>query len=105
MNQVTDRETRAISSAAPGDTGAPQHASGWKVLLVVILLAAMMAGLWFAGYLPRREREQAAAGAAHAEQTDVPLVTAARVRRSTPLPSRMGCPPPPAQPHPAIEDS
>ena len=81
MKQASD--DMSTSSATTG-VPPPHHISGWKVLLIVLLLGTMMGGLWYAGYKPRQERTEAAAGAAGKEQTGLPVVTAARVRPSTP---------------------
>jgi len=83
MSQTTQNERRDSSTPA-GDPHPPHHVSGWKVLLVVLLLGAALGGLWYSGYKPRQAREQAAASAANEQQTDLPVVTAARARPAAP---------------------
>ena len=60
----------------------PHHISPVKVILVIILLAAVIGAIGVAGYLPRKNREQAAAAAARQEQTQIPTVTAVAVKRA-----------------------
>lgn len=60
----------------------PHHISKGKVFLVLLLLALLAGAVGLAGYLPRKHREEAAAQAAHEQQTDLPVVTAAHVRRA-----------------------
>jgi multidrug efflux pump subunit AcrA (membrane-fusion protein) len=61
----------------------PHHIAPGKVILVAVLLAALVAAIALAGYLPRKHREEAAASAANQEKIDLPVVTAARVRRAS----------------------
>ncbi len=53
-----------------------------KVTMAVLLLTAIVAAVAIPGYLPRRERAQAAADAASEERNALPAVTVARVRRA-----------------------
>ncbi len=69
----------------PGERAEPPHAhhiSPGKVILVLLLMAAVVAAVGLAGYLPRKERSDAAKAAASEEKTSLPVVTAARVRRA-----------------------
>ena len=61
----------------------PHHIAPGKVIFVAVLLAALVAAIGLAGYLPRKHREAAAASVALEEKTDLPAVTAARVRRAS----------------------
>jgi RND family efflux transporter MFP subunit len=66
-------------------TSEPQqghHISPFKVILVVVLLAAVIGAIAIAGYLPRKEREAAAAEAAKEEKVMLPRVAAAKVKRA-----------------------
>jgi RND family efflux transporter MFP subunit len=58
------------------------HIAPGKVILVSLFLLAAIVAVALAGYLPRKQREQAAASAALEEKVDLPVVTAARVRRA-----------------------
>lgn len=58
------------------------HIAPGKVILVSVLLLGVVVAIALAGYLPRKQREQAAAEAAREEKVDLPVVTAARVRRA-----------------------
>jgi len=60
----------------------PHHIATWKVVITTLVLAAIVAAIGIAGYLPRKHREEAAASAANQEKVDLPVVTAARVRRA-----------------------
>jgi multidrug efflux pump subunit AcrA (membrane-fusion protein) len=60
----------------------PHHISRAKVTLVVFLLAVLVVAAWLAGYLPRRDRENAAAAAANEVRMSVPAVTTTMVRRA-----------------------
>lgn len=60
----------------------PHHIAPWKVITVLVLLALVVGAIALWGYLPRREREKAAAQAAHEEATAIPAVTVTRVRQA-----------------------
>ena len=60
----------------------PHHISTGKVIMVLLLLAAIVAAVGVAGYLPRKHREAAAERAAQDEKTDLPAVTAVKVHRA-----------------------
>src|SRR5436305_9151099 len=60
----------------------PHHISPWKVILILSVLAAIVAVVAIAGFVPRRHREEAAAAAANQERTTLPKVTSAPVRRA-----------------------
>jgi RND family efflux transporter MFP subunit len=58
------------------------HISPGKVILVVLILAAVIGAVALGGYLPRKQREEAANSAAREEKTSLPRVAAAKVRRA-----------------------
>lgn len=58
------------------------HISAWKVILVIVLLAAIVAGVGILGYFPRQAREAAATEAAREERDTLPKVVSARVKRA-----------------------
>jgi multidrug efflux pump subunit AcrA (membrane-fusion protein) len=60
----------------------PHHISAGKVIVVLVLLAAIVAAVALAGYLPRKAREEAANEAAKEEKTTLPAVTSAKVHRA-----------------------
>lgn len=76
MSQATEK----ISPAGSTQAKTPHHFSPWKVVLVLILLAAIVAAVAIYGYLPRKQRELAANAAAKEEATGVPTVTALNVK-------------------------
>lgn len=55
------------------------HIPVWKVALVFLLLAGAFLAVWLTGYLPRKDRQQAAVEAANEVQREIPVVTAAAV--------------------------
>jgi RND family efflux transporter MFP subunit len=60
--------------------------SGWaRAALAVLSVAALLVILWFAGYLPRRDRERSLVRATEELKTDLPQVTVERVQRSPAL--------------------
>jgi len=77
LKEVTPQE----SAAAPASPH-PHHISPAKVILALLLLAAIVAAVGLAGYLPRKEREEAANAAAASEKNTLPTVTSARVRKA-----------------------
>jgi multidrug efflux pump subunit AcrA (membrane-fusion protein) len=60
----------------------PHHISPVKVILILLLLAAVIIAVALAGYLPRKERVEAANAAAEAEKSTLPSVTSAKVVRA-----------------------
>lgn len=58
------------------------HISAWKVILVIVLLAATVAGIGILGYFPRQAREAAANAAAREERDTLPKVVSAKVKRA-----------------------
>ncbi len=66
-------------------TGNPpheHHISRGKVTLIVVILGILVVASWLAGYLPRKDRENAAVAAANEVKSQVPTVTSAEVRRA-----------------------
>jgi multidrug efflux pump subunit AcrA (membrane-fusion protein) len=59
-----------------------RHISRGKIALVVFLLAAVFVAAWLTGYLPRRDRENAAQAAANQARSAVPPVSVALVRQA-----------------------
>ncbi len=59
------------------------HISPGKVILVCVLIAIVVAAVAIGGYLPRKERDEAAKSAASLEKTSLPRVAAAKVRRAS----------------------
>jgi multidrug efflux pump subunit AcrA (membrane-fusion protein) len=53
--------------------------SRWKVAVVLLLLAILVAAVALIGYLPRHDRELAASAAATLERTSLPAVTVVKV--------------------------
>ena len=60
----------------------PHHISPGKIFLALIVIAVVVAGIGLAGYLPRKQREEAAVAAASEEKNALPMVTAAKVHRA-----------------------
>jgi len=58
------------------------HISPGKVLLVLLVLAAIVGAVAVGGYLPRKEREEAANSAAREEKSSLARVSAAKVKRA-----------------------
>jgi RND family efflux transporter MFP subunit len=52
------------------------------LILLALLLAALIAGGFFAGYLPRQKRVEALAAESHADSESLPVVTVVAVERS-----------------------
>jgi len=59
------------------------HISPVKVVIALILLAIVIAAVGLAGYLPRKQREEAANALAASEKSDIPVVTVTRVKRAS----------------------
>ena len=66
----------------PCPAASPHHISPSRVILALALLAAVIAAVGLAGYLPRKEREEAGNAAAASEKNTLPAVTTARVRKA-----------------------
>jgi multidrug efflux pump subunit AcrA (membrane-fusion protein) len=65
-----------------------------RFILIALAVVALMAILFVAGYLPRLQREKGIRAEAHAEETNVPIVNVAKIKKSAPtsellLPSTM----------------
>ncbi len=58
------------------------HISAWKVILVIVLLVAVVAGVGILGYFPHKAREAAANSAAREERDTLPRVVSAKVKRA-----------------------
>ncbi len=58
------------------------HISPGKVIFFFVVIALIVGAVAVGGYLPRKEREDAAKSAARVEQTSLPRVAAAKVRRA-----------------------
>jgi multidrug efflux pump subunit AcrA (membrane-fusion protein) len=72
----------------PRETRLPQpsakRAPWGRYLLLALAVVALMAALFLAGYLPRHGREQGLQAGARAEETNVPIVNVAKIRKSPP---------------------
>ncbi|HEY3835071.1 MAG TPA: efflux RND transporter periplasmic adaptor subunit [Bryobacteraceae bacterium] len=73
---------KAVERPATPPEEHPHHISTGKIFLALLLIAVLVIAIALAGYLPRKKREEAAAAAAREEKTDLPRVTAAKVRRA-----------------------
>ncbi|HVW08602.1 MAG TPA: efflux RND transporter periplasmic adaptor subunit, partial [Bryobacteraceae bacterium] len=68
------------AEAQTGTEPHEHHIPRAKVIAIAIGLSIVVAAAWLVGYLPRRDREQAAANAAGEVRNSVPIVTIAEVR-------------------------
>jgi multidrug efflux pump subunit AcrA (membrane-fusion protein) len=80
MTETKPNETEPMIEGA--DREHPHHVSRGKLMLIVLLLAAVFVAVWLGGYVPRRNQENAAVAAANDVKSAVPLVTTALVRQS-----------------------
>ncbi len=64
-----------------GETHA-HHISRGKVTLIAFVLALIVVAAWLAGYVPRRNQENAAVAAANEAKTEIPSVSTTVVRQS-----------------------
>ncbi len=62
--------------------GHPHHIPAGKIALLVIVMTVVVVAVWLGGYLPHRDRENAAVAAAKEVADEVPLVTTAIVRQA-----------------------
>src|SRR3954471_14104837 len=60
----------------------PHHISPWKVILVLLLLAGIVATVAMLGYVPRKRQQEAATAAAKEERESLPRVNSARAKRA-----------------------
>ena len=75
--------TLEVAGTAPkGEEQHPHHISPFKVVLVLVILAAVVVAIALAGYLPRKQREEAAASVAKEEKNTLPRVAVAKVKRA-----------------------
>jgi multidrug efflux pump subunit AcrA (membrane-fusion protein) len=66
-------------------TPKPEKSTPWgKLMLLGLLVLAVMAVLFVAGYLPRISRQKGIEDHAHAEETNIPLVNSGTVKKSAP---------------------
>lgn len=72
----------AGSGINDGSEQHPHHISRGKVTFIALLLVVLVVAAWLAGYLPRRDRENAAAAAATEVKNAVPAVTTTMVRHA-----------------------
>jgi RND family efflux transporter MFP subunit len=62
----------------------PKKTPWGRFILLALGVVALMAILFVAGYLPRSRREKGIRAEAHAEETNVPIVNVAKIKRSPP---------------------
>jgi multidrug efflux pump subunit AcrA (membrane-fusion protein) len=83
MQETLEQREPALNR--PGGIKPVKKATPWgRFILLAIGILVLMAGLFLAGYLPRAEREKGIRAEAHAEETNVPIVNVARVKKSAP---------------------
>ncbi len=58
------------------------HISRGKVVAIVVVLVVVVIAAWLAGYLPRRDQENAAVAASNDVRSEIPFVTATKVRQA-----------------------
>jgi RND family efflux transporter MFP subunit len=75
-------EPKPVERPAPPGEPEIHHISTGKIIFATLLLVLIVVAIALVGYLPRKKREDAAAAAAREQKTDLPRVTAARVRRA-----------------------
>jgi multidrug efflux pump subunit AcrA (membrane-fusion protein) len=63
----------------------PKGRTPWgKFILLTVAVVVLMAVLFVTGYLPRAERERGIRAEAHAEETNIPIVNVAQIKKSAP---------------------
>lgn len=72
-------ERNKLLAAQPRRTSRP---STGALVFLALLLAALVAGGFFAGYLPRHRRQEALAAETHTSSESLPVVTVVKVERS-----------------------
>jgi RND family efflux transporter MFP subunit len=83
MSRLQDEpQTNTATPVAKAAEPHPHHISAGKVILILLLLAVVVGAVALAGYLPRKERANAANAAAETEKTTLPTVTSALVKRA-----------------------
>lgn len=75
-------ETSGGSGAGDGGGTHEHHIPRGKIALILFLLAVVVLAAWLAGYLPRRDRANAAVAAANDVRSEVPSVTTTLVRQA-----------------------
>jgi multidrug efflux pump subunit AcrA (membrane-fusion protein) len=78
MQETIEKPAAAKSQRAPKKTP-------WgRFILLALAVVALMAILFVAGYLPRSKRVKGILAEAHAEETNIPIVNVAQIKRSPP---------------------
>jgi multidrug efflux pump subunit AcrA (membrane-fusion protein) len=80
LRRQLDEQKRRASGEHPVHTKGPSRAT---FVLVVLCLAALLAGGYFWGYLPRQKREQVLAAEARTDAVTLPVVNVEKVERSS----------------------
>jgi multidrug efflux pump subunit AcrA (membrane-fusion protein) len=80
---MSDASNDASNKASdnPGETHG-HHISRGKVMLIAFALVVIVVGAWLAGYVPRRNQENAAVAAANDVKTEIPPVSTTVVRQA-----------------------
>jgi len=79
MQETLEKQT-GTAKTAPQPKRTP-----WGIFVLLALgVVALMAILFVAGYLPRIAREKGIQADAHAEETNIPIVNVAKIKKSPP---------------------
>jgi RND family efflux transporter MFP subunit len=76
---------RQLEEQKKGHLASRRRGSGLKVFFFLVLFLAVVAGAFFAGYLPRQHREQVLAAETQMEVESLPVVTVALSQRASSL--------------------
>jgi multidrug efflux pump subunit AcrA (membrane-fusion protein) len=84
MQETIEKPTVAPSTHAPAPTPDAKRTPWGRFILLAIAVIVLMAVLFVAGYLPRHAREKGIQADAHAEETAIPIVNVAKIKKSPP---------------------
>jgi multidrug efflux pump subunit AcrA (membrane-fusion protein) len=79
MPEIVEESPAAVKKPAE-----PKRTPWGRFILLAVAVLALMAILFAVGYLPRMERVKGINAEAHAEETNVPLVNVAKIKKSPP---------------------